>query len=214
MLAAKFFDDLFYNNAFYAKLGGVAPLEMNALELEFLQLLNYSLFVTPDVYTKYYSELRNYVGIVDIPVYLSSSYPNSPTTSEKVSNSRPPSTSPFDALLDISRFPTPPLLETTQSQQHYHELLLHNKSINQPLENDTHISSSMHPYEGEEIAPGPFYPTQGPIGQGVGPFNILRGHYSVSMGNMPITMPNQYYPSDQAQGMEYIVCALSLYLVI
>ena len=33
MLAAKFFDDLFYNNAFYAKLGGVNATEMNTLEV-------------------------------------------------------------------------------------------------------------------------------------------------------------------------------------
>ena len=63
MLAAKFFDDYFYNNAFYAKLGGVASIEMNSLELEFLQLLNSSLFVSPEVYFKYHAELRNYVGI-------------------------------------------------------------------------------------------------------------------------------------------------------
>ena len=49
MLAAKFFDDLFYNNAFYAKLGGVSPGEMNALELELLHLLDFALFIKPEV---------------------------------------------------------------------------------------------------------------------------------------------------------------------
>ena len=39
LISAKFFDDEFYNNAFYAKLGGVPAWEMNALELEFLHLV-------------------------------------------------------------------------------------------------------------------------------------------------------------------------------
>lgn len=57
MLSAKFLDDIFYNNAFYAKLGGVSPLEMNALEIEFLKLINFSLFVNFDSYTQYKIEL-------------------------------------------------------------------------------------------------------------------------------------------------------------
>lgn len=57
MLSAKFLDDIFYNNAFYAKLGGVSPLEMNALEIEFLKLINFSLFVNFDSYSQYKIEL-------------------------------------------------------------------------------------------------------------------------------------------------------------
>ncbi len=57
MLAAKFFDDQYFNNAFYAKVGGVPRQEMNSLELEFLFLVNFTLHVTPDVYQKYYNEL-------------------------------------------------------------------------------------------------------------------------------------------------------------
>jgi hypothetical protein len=33
MAAAKFFDDSYYNNAFYAKVGGVPAWEINALEV-------------------------------------------------------------------------------------------------------------------------------------------------------------------------------------
>jgi len=36
MLAAKFFDDQYFNNAYYAKVGGVPGGEMNCLEVEFL----------------------------------------------------------------------------------------------------------------------------------------------------------------------------------
>lgn len=57
LLAAKFFDDAYYNNAYYAKVGGVLVSEMNSLEVEFLFRINFSLRVLPDVFEKYNSEL-------------------------------------------------------------------------------------------------------------------------------------------------------------
>lgn len=39
LLSTKVFDDEFYKNAYYAKLGGVSTSEMNSLELEFLTLV-------------------------------------------------------------------------------------------------------------------------------------------------------------------------------
>ncbi|KAF6001409.1 hypothetical protein CCYA_CCYA13G3613 [Cyanidiococcus yangmingshanensis] len=46
MLAAKFFDDIFYNNAYYAKVGGLPLREMNALEVRMLRELAYQLNVS------------------------------------------------------------------------------------------------------------------------------------------------------------------------
>lgn len=63
MLAAKFFDDAYFNNAYYAKVGGVPTSEVNALELEFLFSINFSLHVPTDVYEKYYGELGNHMGV-------------------------------------------------------------------------------------------------------------------------------------------------------
>ena len=57
MLAAKFFDDHYYNNTYYAKIGGVPRNEMNILELEFLFLVNFSLYLDPNEYRKYHTEL-------------------------------------------------------------------------------------------------------------------------------------------------------------
>lgn len=57
MLAAKFFDDQYYNNAYYAKVGGVPCNEVNSLELEMLFSCGFSLHVTTDVFEKYVSEL-------------------------------------------------------------------------------------------------------------------------------------------------------------
>lgn len=57
LLAAKFFDDAYYNNAYYAKVGGVLISEMNGLEVEFLFRINFSLYVSPEVFVKYQDEL-------------------------------------------------------------------------------------------------------------------------------------------------------------
>jgi hypothetical protein len=60
MIAAKYHDDLFYNNAYYAKLGGLSLPELNLLELEVLETLNYSMFVSNELFEKYSSQLNNY----------------------------------------------------------------------------------------------------------------------------------------------------------
>ncbi|CAJ1934262.1 unnamed protein product [Cylindrotheca closterium] len=57
LLAAKFFDDAYYNNAYYSKVGGVMVSEMNGLEVDFLFRINFSLHVTPEVFEKYKAEL-------------------------------------------------------------------------------------------------------------------------------------------------------------
>lgn len=60
MLAAKFFDDQYFNNAYYAKVGGVPCNEINTLEVEFLFMTNFSLFVDTNTYRQYYNELCNH----------------------------------------------------------------------------------------------------------------------------------------------------------
>jgi hypothetical protein len=67
MLAAKFFDDQYFNNAYYAKVGGVPTNEVNSLELEFLFSINFSLHVPTDVYEKYYGELGACPGRRTLP---------------------------------------------------------------------------------------------------------------------------------------------------
>jgi len=61
LLAAKFFDDAYYNNAYYAKVGGVLVSEMNRLEVEFLFRINFSLHVSPELYNKYHAQLNQHV---------------------------------------------------------------------------------------------------------------------------------------------------------
>ena len=57
LLAAKFFDDAYYNNAYYAKVGGVLVSEINGLEVDFLFRINFSLHVPPEEFEKYRVEL-------------------------------------------------------------------------------------------------------------------------------------------------------------
>lgn len=66
MLAAKFFDDHYYNNAYYGKVGGVSNTEVNSLEIEFLFMVNFNLFVATEEYNVYNQRLmthaRAYAG--------------------------------------------------------------------------------------------------------------------------------------------------------
>ncbi|XP_044467903.1 cyclin-U4-1-like [Mangifera indica] len=53
LVSAKFMDDFYYNNAFYAKVGGISTAEMNMLEVDFLFGLGFQLNVTPTAFHTY-----------------------------------------------------------------------------------------------------------------------------------------------------------------
>ncbi|KAH9537979.1 hypothetical protein CY35_16G080800 [Sphagnum magellanicum] len=63
MVAAKFLDDAYYNNAYYAKVGGVTTAEMNRLEIEFLFRLDFRLQLTVRVFESYCSHLEREVSL-------------------------------------------------------------------------------------------------------------------------------------------------------
>jgi hypothetical protein len=44
LVSIKFFDDIYYNNTYYAKIGGISLLELNQLEKEFISNINYDLY--------------------------------------------------------------------------------------------------------------------------------------------------------------------------
>ncbi|KAK4281165.1 hypothetical protein QN277_012690 [Acacia crassicarpa] len=52
MLAAKFMDDAFFNNAYYAKVGGVSTSELNKLEMNFLFGIDFRLQVSVETFGK------------------------------------------------------------------------------------------------------------------------------------------------------------------
>lgn len=57
LVAAKFHDDMYYANAYYAKVGGIPLKEVNALEAELLQRLNWTVVVAPNEYQLYHSRV-------------------------------------------------------------------------------------------------------------------------------------------------------------
>ncbi|CAI0448907.1 unnamed protein product [Linum tenue] len=53
MLAAKFVDDAFFNNAYYAKVGGISTGELNKLEMKFLFSVDFRLQVNTTTFERY-----------------------------------------------------------------------------------------------------------------------------------------------------------------
>nr|XP_043625231.1 cyclin-U4-1-like [Erigeron canadensis] len=68
MIAAKFMDDLYYNNAYYAKVGGISTTEMNFLEVDFLFGLGFQLNVNPTTFHTYCSYLQKEMLLVQPPL--------------------------------------------------------------------------------------------------------------------------------------------------
>ncbi|KAI5073575.1 hypothetical protein GOP47_0011588, partial [Adiantum capillus-veneris] len=62
LVSAKFLDDSYYDNAYYAQIGGVSTQEMNKLEWDFLFLLDFRLQVTVSVFESYCSHLEREVS--------------------------------------------------------------------------------------------------------------------------------------------------------
>jgi len=54
MVSAKFFDDLYYKNSFYAEVGGVSAAAISGLEVQLMQFLSFDLFVLPEQYEARY----------------------------------------------------------------------------------------------------------------------------------------------------------------
>lgn len=60
MVAAKYADDFFYKNDYYAKVGGISKNEINQLEIELLSILNYHLHVREEELNIYLDKLEAY----------------------------------------------------------------------------------------------------------------------------------------------------------
>jgi len=58
VVAAKFHDDEYASNSYFAKVGGIEASELNALEAEFMELINWRLFVKASDYDWYLNALR------------------------------------------------------------------------------------------------------------------------------------------------------------
>merc|ERR1712070_857875 len=86
MLASKFFDDVYYNNAYYARVGGISNLEINSLEMEMLRMISFSLFVQPEQYERYrislYTHVKPRAQLAQQPHATTSMCPSRPCATE------------------------------------------------------------------------------------------------------------------------------------
>ena len=55
--AAKFYDDHYYDNLYYSKVGGISLQELNRLEVDLLFMIDFMLTVPSSVFATYRSEL-------------------------------------------------------------------------------------------------------------------------------------------------------------
>ncbi|KAK6142467.1 hypothetical protein DH2020_022815 [Rehmannia glutinosa] len=75
MVASKILDDVHYNNAFYARVGGVSNAELNRLELELLFLLDFEVTVSSRVFESYCQHLEKEMlcnGAIERPAITNS----------------------------------------------------------------------------------------------------------------------------------------------
>ena len=54
---------MYYNNAYYARVGGITNSEVNSLEMELLRMISFSLFVQPEQYEHLREWLLSYLHI-------------------------------------------------------------------------------------------------------------------------------------------------------
>ncbi len=59
VVAAKFTDDVFYTNAYYAEVGGVRTSDICSLEKEVVKMLQWDLYVTPEMFSAAVATLSN-----------------------------------------------------------------------------------------------------------------------------------------------------------
>jgi hypothetical protein len=58
VVASKFYDDEYYSNSWYGRVGGVCAKELNILEVTFLKLIQFRLTVSPQEYEMYLSSVE------------------------------------------------------------------------------------------------------------------------------------------------------------
>lgn len=59
IVAIKYNEDDFFSNEFYSKVGGVSKKEIDNLEYEFLTLIDFNLYVSDDLFIRYYDYIKN-----------------------------------------------------------------------------------------------------------------------------------------------------------
>ena len=68
MVAAKYAEDFFFKNDYYAKVGGISRSEINSIEVEILNVLNFHLHVSEAEFNVYLSKLEAYRDVNQKPI--------------------------------------------------------------------------------------------------------------------------------------------------
>lgn len=208
LLAAKFFDDAYYNNAYYAKVGGVLTSEMNGLEVDFLFRINFSLHVSSDVFEKYRVELAAQAGSVSVqaalaletvvPVVMASQ-------THQPSPMRQPQGAPYGSYQAVDYRDYTPTYPPAQQANHHPSRITPSppnaaaKLINDVLlaarSQPNHLSVMEHPMPLNYYVPSHF-PCSDPMNTGS---ESMKGNYTVepmlsrcgdSALGVPLTAPN------------------------
>ena len=58
IISIKLNEDQYFDNLFYAKVGGVTKKEINLIEYEFLARINFNVFINDNLYKKYHNYLE------------------------------------------------------------------------------------------------------------------------------------------------------------
>jgi len=66
LIAAKWFDDDHFGNAYYSRVGGLSCKEMNELEAEFLLMINFNVHVENELFMTWDSELIGYLASLNM----------------------------------------------------------------------------------------------------------------------------------------------------
>ncbi|KAK2957611.1 putative Cyclin [Blattamonas nauphoetae] len=69
VITAKYLDDLFYFNTYYAHIGRIDFQELNQMELQFLSLMSYSLGVSPSSCENFYINMQNIINPLSPDTY-------------------------------------------------------------------------------------------------------------------------------------------------
>ena len=62
IIAIKYNEDLFYDNKYYARIAGVTLKELKKMEIEFLELIKFELYVNKNIFEKY----KRYINKINI----------------------------------------------------------------------------------------------------------------------------------------------------
>ena len=144
LLAAKFFDDAYYNNAYYAKVGGVAISEMNSLEIEFLFKVDFSLRVLPEVYEKYRAELVSHASDMGIDRIATCS------DEELFSAVSAPLTAPLQQQMQAQEFAAAIRVQQAHLQQAVAAATMSAAQYHQPARP---VAVTRSPFDPSEVAP-------------------------------------------------------------